>query len=100
MRSLKCRPVRAAGYAFPYLFDEGQVATAQYGPRSTPQLFVIAKTDSGNIVRYTGALDNDTPNTNPDKIRYAENAVTALLANKTPEPAVTKAIGCGVRWKE
>lgn len=90
---------RAASYPFPYLYDKEQAVTAQYGPRSTPHLFIIAKTDSGNTIRYTGALDNDTADTDPNKIKYAEDAIDALLAGNAPAVTTTKAIGCSVRWK-
>ncbi|WP_240345170.1 redoxin domain-containing protein [Flavobacterium sp. CLA17] len=30
-------------YAFPYLFDKGQVVTDQYGAKHTPHLFVVSK---------------------------------------------------------
>jgi len=87
-------------YPFPYLYDEGQVATNQYGARNTPQIFLVRKTPAGNIVAYTGAIDNDTENANPEKIKYVELAVASLEDNKTPAVTVTKAIGCTVKRKK
>jgi len=83
-------------YTFPYLYDEGQIVTSAYGPKSTPYVFVISKNAGGNIIEYTGAIDNDTRNNDPGKHRYVEDAITALLNNKKPDVTTTKSIGCGI----
>src|SRR6476469_1086222 len=67
---------KARHFTFPYLYDEGQVITALYGPRSTPQVFAVQKTPGGNIIAYAGAIDNDLQNTSADKISYVDEAVT------------------------
>jgi len=90
---------KSRNYTFPYLFDEGQIVTAQYGAKNTPHVFVVTKNNSGYIVEYVGAIDNDTPDTNPDKTKYVEDAVNALLQNNKPAVSSTKAIGCSVKWK-
>jgi len=90
---------KSRNYTFPYLFDEGQVITAQYGAKNTPHIFVVAKSNNGYIVEYVGAIDNDTQDTNPAKIKYVEDAVNALLQNNKPAVSSTKAIGCSVKWK-
>ena len=87
-------------YTFPYLYDEGQVVTNLYGATSTPHVFIVSKIGDKYRVEYTGAVDNDMQNKNPAKISYAEDAISALLNNKKPAVAVTKAIGCGVRRKD
>ena len=91
---------KAFNYSFPYLYDEGQAVTNLYGPKNTPTVFIVSRTSKGNIIEYTGAIDNDTPNTNPDKIKYAEEAISALMNNKKPAITVTKAIGCRISWKK
>lgn len=84
-------------YKFPYLFDKGQATTNQYGARNTPQVFLVSKTASGNTIEYTGAIDNDPQDVNPDKIKYVEQAITALQKNAKPDVTVTKAIGCSIK---
>jgi len=86
-------------YKFPYLFDQGQVATNAYGARNTPHVFVVEKTNTGNIVQYTGAIDNDPEDSNPNKIKYVEEVINALNKNEKPSYTVTKAIGCTVKRK-
>ncbi|QEC52979.1 peroxiredoxin [Anseongella ginsenosidimutans] len=90
----------AEGFEFPYLYDENQEVSKIYGPLRTPHVFLLEKTAEGNIVRYVGAIDNDTENANPDKVRYVEEAISAILKGSKPDPASTKAIGCGVKWQE
>ena len=90
---------KSGKYSFPYLYDEGQAITTLYVPKNTPHVFVVNKTAKGNIIEYTGAIDNDTQNTNPGKIKYVEEAISALLNNKKPAITVTKAIGCRISWK-
>jgi peroxiredoxin len=86
-------------YSFPYLYDDGQKVTNQYGAKNTPTIFVVRKTGSGNTVEYYGAIDNDTEENDPNRIRYVEEAVNSLLKNEKPAVASTKAIGCSVKRK-
>lgn len=88
------------GYTFPYLIDETQDITRAYGAKATPHVYVLQKTASGNVVKYIGAIDDDTQNAKTDKVKYVENAVDALIAGKQPEVTTTKAIGCGIKWKK
>ncbi|MFD1255194.1 thioredoxin family protein [Mucilaginibacter terrae] len=88
------------GYSFPYLIDETQDITRAYGAKATPHVYVLQKTASGNVVKYIGAIDDDTQNTNTDKVKYVENAVNALIKGKKPEVTATKAIGCSIKWKK
>jgi peroxiredoxin len=90
---------KSSKFNFPYLYDKDQDITTRYGAKSTPHVFLINKTTNGNIIEYTGAIDNDTPNTNSNKTNFLDEAVGALLKNEKPGRQVTKAIGCSVKWK-
>ena len=85
------------GFSFPYLFDEGQIVTEQYGARVTPHIFLLKKEGSELKIMYTGALDNDTQDVNPDKTLYVEDAIAALEAGRKIDVTSTKAIGCTVK---
>ncbi|MDF2191317.1 thioredoxin family protein [Paraflavitalea sp. CAU 1676] len=87
-------------YEFPYLFDEGQKITAAYGAKNTPHIFLVKHTKDGNIISYTGSIDNDPENNKADKTNYLEHAIAAVTSGKDPELAITKAIGCTVRRKK
>ena len=86
-------------YAFPYLFDDGQTVTDKYGAKATPHTFVIERTAKGNIIKYTGAIDNDTEDEDPSKIKYVEQVIASLMKGESPEYSVTRAIGCTVKRK-
>jgi peroxiredoxin len=86
-------------YSFPYLFDQGQVVTDQYGAKHTPHLFVVSKTEKGTVVEYTGAIDNDPEGTKTEKTKYVEDVIASLLSNKKPAITETKEIGCTVKRK-
>lgn len=87
---------QAEKYAFPYLFDDGQKVTLQYGATRTPEIYLLDKT---LMVRYTGAID-DNMDASSVKTSYVENAIAALEKGQEPNPNFTKAIGCGVKLKK
>ncbi|MFT4016547.1 MAG: thioredoxin family protein [Agriterribacter sp.] len=86
-------------FSFAYLYDEGQNTTNAYGARNTPHIFLVRRSPEKNIVVYTGAIDNDPENNKSDKDNFLEKAITAVMQDKMPEPAVTKAIGCSIKRK-
>jgi len=85
------------GFAFPYLLDDGQKIYPQYGATKTPHMFVLEKTNNGNIVRYIGAIDNNYKDASSVTEKFVENAVDALLAGKEVKKKETKAIGCSIK---
>lgn len=88
---------KTKGFSFPYLFDEGQKVSDLYGARVTPHVFLLKKEESNLKVMYTGAIDNDTENSNPDKTLFVEKAIAEIEAGKPVEIPSTKAIGCTVK---
>ena len=90
---------KAKKYEFPYLFDEGQKITTEYGARNTPTVFLVKHAKDGNVIVYTGAIDNDPEEDKSDRTKYLEMAVSAVQQGKDPEVASTKAIGCSVKRK-
>ncbi|TKD59077.1 thioredoxin family protein [Flavobacterium sp. ASW18X] len=82
---------------YPYLVDEGQKVFPLYGATRTPHVFLLEKTQNGNIVRYIGAIDDNYQNAALVEDRYVEDAVNAMLAGKQIEVTTTKAIGCSIK---
>jgi peroxiredoxin len=85
------------GFTFPYLFDDGQKIYPQYGATKTPHIYILQKTDKGNVVKYIGAIDDNYGDERAVKEKYVENAVDALLQNKEVKVTTTKAIGCTIK---
>ncbi|MBP9794090.1 MAG: thioredoxin family protein [Flavobacterium sp.] len=85
------------GFTFPYLFDEGQKIYPQYGATKTPHVYLLQKTNEGNVVKYIGAIDDNYNDETAVKTKYVENAVNSLLEGKEIEVKTTKAIGCSIK---
>ncbi len=85
------------GFTFPYLLDEGQEIFPQYGATRTPHVFLLEKTDQGNIVRYIGAIDDNSRDADSVNTRYVEDAVDAMLNGEEIKTTTTKAIGCTIK---
>ena len=86
-------------FKFPYLFDEGQLVFPKFGATKTPDCFIVQKSAAGLKLVYKGAFD-DNKEEKEVKQKYIANAIDALLAGKSPEPAVTKAFGCGIKCND
>lgn len=84
-------------FAFPYLVDEGQKIYPQYGATKTPHVFLL---DKNHVVKYIGAIDDNTDDASAVKEKYLENAIAALEKGTEPSPVVTKAIGCSIKVKK
>jgi peroxiredoxin len=85
------------GFTFPYLLDEGQQVFPKYGATRTPHVYLLEKTDTGNKVRYIGAIDDNYQDAALVEEKFAENAVDAMLVGKEIEVTTTKAIGCSIK---
>jgi len=83
-------------FTFPYLFDEGQQVYPKFGATRTPHVYLL---DKSLVVRYIGAIDDSPQDADAVETRYVENAISAMKEGKSPDPAVTKAIGCSIKYK-
>lgn len=88
------------GYSFPYLIDETQNITKEYGATKTPHVFILEKQKGVYMVKYIGAIDDNCDDASAVKEKYVENAVNNILAGKAVSPDNTKAIGCGIKWRK
>jgi peroxiredoxin len=87
------------GFTFPYLLDATQEIARTYGAAHTPHVYVLQKQDGALIVKYIGAIDDNTDDPSAVKQKYVELAVNALLAGQPVAIPFTKAIGCTIKWK-
>jgi peroxiredoxin len=87
-------------YEFPYLVDESQSVAKSFGATNTPHVFVLKNDNNAFKVAYIGAIDNNSRDGSSASKKYVEEAVEALLANKAVPTEKTKAIGCGIKWKD
>ena len=87
-------------FTFPYLFDETQDVYRKYGAKRTPHVFLLQKQGSNLVVKYVGAIDDNFEDATKVTSPYVAKAIDALLAGQEPNPAFTKAIGCGIKDKQ
>jgi peroxiredoxin len=88
------------GYKFPYLFDETQSVAKAFGATNTPHVFVLRKDGKKFSVAYIGAIDNNARDESAADKKYVEQAIEALMAGKDVATTKTKAVGCGIKWKD
>jgi peroxiredoxin len=88
------------GFVFPYLLDDTQAIAKTYGATKTPHVFVLQKEKGDLVVKYIGAIDDNTDDAAAVKTKYVEQAIDELNAGKAVTTATTKAIGCGIKWKK
>jgi peroxiredoxin len=88
---------RAAGYAFPYLYDATQAVAKAYRAACTPDFFLF---DANQRLVYRGQFDDSRPgNSAPVTGKDLRAACDAALAGK-PVPATQKpSAGCNIKWK-
>jgi peroxiredoxin len=80
---------------FPILRDlDGSVGRA-YGAVTTPNMYII---DKEGVLRYAGAIDNDSRAGKPGDVNYVRNALNALLAGETIDVAYVRPYGCSVKY--
>ncbi len=96
MEAMNAR-AKAKGFTFPYLMDKGQKIYPQYGATKTPHVYILEKTKKGNVVKYIGAIDDNYKDAQAVTVKYAEDAIDALLKNKDIEVKSTRAIGCSIK---
>lgn len=87
---------REKQFNFPYLYDESQAVAHAYGAQRTPEVFVF---DSERTLRYHGTIDDNYEDPAAVTMPYLRNALDAVLAGTTPEPAQTAPVGCTIKWK-
>jgi peroxiredoxin len=87
-------------FTFPYLYDQTQEVARRFGALKTPHVFLLVKQGSALILKYAGAIDDNTHE--PEKVtrRYVEEAIAMIMDGKPLETSSTKAIGCSIKWKK
>lgn len=88
---------KAAGYTFPYLYDETQDVAKAYQAACTPDLYVF---DKNRSLVYRGQLDDSRPGNNiPVTGKDLRAALDAVLAGKPVSEQQKPSIGCNIKWK-
>jgi peroxiredoxin len=87
----------AAGWTFPYLYDESQQVARAYRAACTPDIFLF---DGERRLVYRGQLDGSRPSNSlapsGEDVRLALDAILdGRLVSEDQRPS----IGCNIKWK-
>lgn len=85
---------------YPYLTDESQQVARAFGATNTPHVFVLVRNSNDFKVVYKGAIDDNSRDASAAGKKYVEDAVNAVLESKSVPTPRTKAIGCGIKWRD
>ena len=89
--------VKAAGYLFPYLYDESQAVAKAYRAACTPDIYLF---DQGRKLVYRGQFDDSRPgNGIPVTGKDLRAALDTVLAGKPVSPVQKASVGCNIKWK-
>lgn len=88
---------KAAGYIFPYLYDESQAVAKTYRAACTPDFYLF---DQDQRLVYRGQFDDSRPgNGVPVTGKDLRAALDAVLAGKPVSSSQQPSIGCNIKWK-
>lgn len=87
----------AAGFTFPYLYDETQAVAKAYRAACTPDFFLF---DAAHKLAYRGQLDASRPgNGIPVTGADLRAALDAVLEGRAAPEKQRPSIGCNIKWK-
>ena len=88
---------QAAGYLFPYLYDESQAVAKAYRAACTPDFYLF---DSNHRLIYRGQFDDSRPgNGLPVTGKDLRAALNAAITGKPMALDQKPSIGCNIKWK-
>jgi len=91
------REVQAAGYTFPYLYDESQQVAKAYRASCTPDFFLF---DKDRKLVYRGQMDDSRPGNDIEVTgQDLTAAVKAVLAGRPVGEPQRPSMGCNIKWR-
>ncbi len=88
---------RAAGYTFPYLYDQDQAVAIAYKAACTPDFFLF---DANLALVYRGQFDASRPgNGQPVTGADLRAAADRVLRGEGPLLEQRPSIGCNIKWR-
>ena len=88
---------KSVGYRFPYVVDATSDVARAFGATHTPEAFLF---DAQGKLVYHGAVDDNAQDIKAVRSRWLADAVTAVATGKPVAVGETKALGCGIKFRE
>jgi thioredoxin-related protein len=85
------------GYQFPYAVDSTSDVARNFNAGKTPDVFLF---DVNGKLVYKGAVGEGGRAPKEGGEAYLRNALDAVLAGEAVDNAVTKAVGCGIKFRK
>jgi peroxiredoxin len=89
--------IEEKGFKFPFLEDNSQAVTKQFGITKLPEVVVITPSPTGYAISYRGAIDNNPQVAANANMKFLENALTAIQNRRNPSPSSSRPVGCNVK---
>lgn len=91
------REAAAAGFTFPYLYDETQATARAFNAICTPDFFLF---DRAHRLAYRGRFDASRPGADvPVTGADLRAAADAVLAGRAAPAEQHPSMGCSIKWK-
>ena len=91
------KEAKAAGYTFPYLYDETQEVAKAYQAACTPDFYVF---DKHQRLVYRGQMDSSRPSNGQPVTGHDLRAALDLVIEGKPVAGEQRpSIGCNIKWK-
>jgi peroxiredoxin len=81
----------------PYLADEGQKVSSQFGASKTPEVFVLERTGAEFTVKYRGAIDDNPQVESNVKERYLKDALDSVMGGRAVPSTDKRPTGCMIK---
>ena len=95
---MMAKVAKAAGFTFPYLYDETQEVAKAYHAACTPDFFLF---DTDRKLVYRGQMDDSRPGNNiPVTGADLRAAFDAVLEGQQIPVEQKPSIGCNIKWKQ
>lgn len=88
---------KSVGFKFAYVVDGTSDVARAFGASHTPEAYLF---DARGKLVYHGAVDDNAQEPAQVKSHWLKDAVTAVAAGKPVAVAESKAMGCGIKYRQ
>ncbi|MBL7662180.1 thioredoxin family protein [bacterium] len=87
---------KALALPYPYLQDVDQNVAKAYDAQCTPEVYMF---NAERKLIYHGRIDDNYQEPEKVTVHSLRDALDAVLSGEAPNPALTSAVGCSIKWK-